>query len=325
MNTTKILRILPVTFGVLAIFASAVFPTAARAEEPAPKCRACEASGTRAPLLSVATETGVPLLSKIPYLSRLFKNTSHKEGERIGVDFDFEIGQNGIIVTKDGLAAEMCESTARPQLFVIRRTAHGPAVAACGKDEPCCGKECEQSSACCEKGCEFICEEKEHAGLSWERIVELTAHNAALEATVEAQEGLLEARAEMMERFAEVMVEKAKLEAKVESLAQQAEFTKEMLALASENARLKAQIEMGEAKLALVHEMAKLAIENEQLKLALKSRHPSGALSSDVEYLPPAPASKPSRTSPAKKASFQQPEPFPSPVGPEPIGPAPSR
>lgn len=312
MNTTKILRILPVFSGMLAIFAAAAaFPTAASAEEPAPKCRAC-----------AVTETGVPLLSKIPYVNRLFKNVTPREVEQIGVDFDFDIPTAGPAKCAIQAGCNECvKNASRPQVLVVRTTSQGKAVNACCANEACCEAEVAQAIACLKGGCE----KEAGQGLSWERIVELSAHNAALETMLEAQEGIQEARAEMMEHLTEVLVENAKLEAKVESLAQQAEFTKEMLALASENARLKAQIEMGEAKLALVHEMAKLAIENEQLKLALKSRHPSGELSSDVEYLPPAPASKPGRLAPAKKASFQQPEPYPHPVGPEPIGPEPSR
>ncbi len=311
MNTTKILRILPVFSGMLAIFAAAAaFPTAASAEEPAPKCRAC-----------AVTETGVPLLSKIPYVNRLFKNVTPREVEQIGVDFDFEIPTAGPAKCAIQAGCNECvKNASRPQVLVVRTTSQGKAVNACCanearcENEACCEAEVAQAIACLKGGCE----KEAGQGLSWQRIVELTAHNAALETMLEAQEGIQEARAEMMEHFAEVMVEKAKLEAKVEALTQQAELTKEMLSLAGENARLKAQLEMGEAKLALVHEMAKLAIENEQLKLALKSRHPNGELSSDVEYLPPAPSPKPSRTSPAKKASFQQTEPYPHPIGPEP-------
>jgi len=102
----------------------------------------------------------------------------------------------------------------------------------------------------------------------------------------------------------------------VETLAQQSQITKEMLALISENARLKAQAQLAETKLTVVHEMAKLAMENEQLKLALQKRHASGQLADDVQYLPPSPEFKPSRTAPAKKASFHEVQPTERPSDP---------
>lgn len=296
MNTTKSFRILPVAAGVLALIAAAALPAAGRAEEPAPECNMC-----------AAKETPSSLLGKIPYLGKLFKNVSHKEVEQIGVDFDFEIRQDGQACPQI-VAIPVPHGSPTP-FFAVRRTGLCLTAAECCEEEACCGKECAEASACCQAACEV----RECGGRSWERIIELTAHNAALEATLEAQGELVQAqgefqdaRAEMMEHFAEVLVEKAKLEAKVESLAHQAEFTKEMLTLASENARLKAQIEMGEAKLAMIHEMAKLAIENEQLKLAARSRAVPAQLSNDLEHLPPAPTTRATHAAPAKKASFQE-------------------
>jgi hypothetical protein len=300
MNTTKTLRILPVTFGVLAIIATAAFSTTGRAEDPSPKCRVC-----------VAQEKAVPVLGQIPYLGRFFKNTSHQEVERIGVDFDLEICPDCPQACKAPVAAGVCQPTARPQLFVIRKTASGQAIATCCNDEPCCGKECKAAAACCEKGCEIICEEEECEGLSWERIVKLTAKNATLEAMLEARESFADEKTEFLEMLAELSMEKVALEGKVAAMAQKAELTKEMLTLVSENARLKAQAEMAEVKLSMLHEMAKLAKENEQLKLATRSRAVPAQLSNDVEYLPPSPhTNRPVRSSPAKKATFQEEEPL---------------
>ncbi|MCE9524887.1 MAG: hypothetical protein K8R36_02390 [Planctomycetales bacterium] len=311
MNTTKTLRFLPATFGVLAILATAAFPMAGRAEDPSPKCRVC-----------VAQEKAVPVLSQIPYLGRFFKTVTHQEVERVGVDFDFEICPDCPQACKGGVAAGVCQSTAGPKLFVIRKTANGQMTATCcndepscgkdepgcGKDEPCCGKECAAATACCEKGCEIICEEDECQGLTWERVIELTAKSAALEAVLEAHEAFDEEKSSLIETLAMSMVEKAKLEGKVEALTQQAELTKEMLTLVSENARLKAQAEMAEVKFSMLQEMAKLAKENEQLKLSTRTRAVPAQLSSDVEYLPPSTHKQPARSAPAKKATFQDDE-----------------
>jgi hypothetical protein len=194
-------------------------------------------------------------------------------------------------------------------LFVIRKTASGQTIATwrndepgCGNDEPCCGKECEEASACCENTCEIICEEDECQGLSWERVIGLTAKSAALEAVMEAREAFDAEKSELIESLAMSMVEKAKLEGKVEALAQQAELTKEMLTLVAENARLKAQAEMAEVKISMLQEMAKLAKENEQLKLSARSRSVPAQWNEDVEYLPPGPVTKPTRATHSKKA-----------------------
>ena len=289
MNLTKTGRFHAVIGGALLLAAAAVSPFPARGEEPPPDCPQCNAA-----------ERAIPFWSKIPYVSRLFKNVGQQEFERIGVDFDIEVCQ-------------ACPTTT--PLFMVRRTAHGQIAAPCCENEPCCGKDYEESSACCRASCETA----KHGGPSWEQIVELTAENAALEATLEAQTAFHKEKSELFEMFAEVSMEKAKLEAKVESQAQHIELTKEMLTLVSENARLKAQVEMAEAKVALVHEMAKLALENEQLKLALKSRSGSGQLADDAQpadknaaqYLHPSPEAKPSRAGPAKKASFHDADPSP--------------
>src|SRR5438105_3524281 len=137
MNTTKTFRLLPVTFGVLAMIAAAPLPGAVRAKEPkpaaacaapisvrstspAPTCAAptC-ATPARTTRTLVAEERAVPVLSQIPYLGRLFKNVTHHEVEQIGVDFDFEICPDCPQACKVGIPAGVCQSTARPQLFVI--------------------------------------------------------------------------------------------------------------------------------------------------------------------------------------------------------------
>lgn len=319
MYTTKSLRLLPVTFGVLAIIATAALPGTTRAKEPkppgacaAPTCATCTAP-TRTTRTLVAEEHSVPFLSQIPYLGRLFKNVGYKEVERIGVDFDFDVQvcPDCPQACKPDASAGVCQSSGGPKLFVIRKTAGGQMTATCSSEEPCCGKECALASPCCDtEDCEIICEEDECDGLSWERIIELTAKNAALEAVLEAREAFDEEKSDLIESLAMSMVEKAKLEGKVETQAAHAELTKEMLALATENGRLKAQVEMAEAKLALVQEMAKLAVENEQLNLAIKSRSGSSHLADDVQFLPPAPQRKPVHTAPTR-AQFEETEVLP--------------
>ena len=281
---------------------AAAASTAVRAAEP-PACPKCSTA-----------ERGIPILSRIPYVNRLFKNVgpaqdakvSPQDFERIGVDFEFEICPDCPVPLNISSAA--CTQSAGSQLLAVRRASHQQAPAPCCEKACCengCGEDCAEGSPCCRASCETA----ERRGLSWERIVELTAKNAALEASLEAQTAFHEEKSEMMESLAEMAIEKAKLEVQVETLTQQSQITKEMLALISENARLKVQAQMAETKLTVVHEMAKLAMENEQLKLALQKRHTPGQLADDVQYLPPSPEFKPSRTAPAKKASFHEVQP----------------
>ncbi|MBC7853185.1 MAG: hypothetical protein IAF94_07095 [Pirellulaceae bacterium] len=264
MTTTKNVRFQTTIWGIL-LLAAAATPIAVLGEDIAPVCPKCS-----------TVQRGIPILSKIPFVSRLFKNVGADEDqtvapqdfERIGIDFDFEVCPD--CPAPIGISSAARSQNAGALLFAVRRAAHAQEAAACREPGPCCGKECVDVSTCCQDACcPAGCEMAERSGLSWERIVELTATNAALEATLEAQAEFQEEKSEMMDSFVAILMEKAKLEAQVETHAKQAELTKELLALVSENARLKAQAEMAEAKLALVHEMAKLAIENQNLKVAL--------------------------------------------------------
>jgi hypothetical protein len=306
MNRTKFAGLQTVICGILPLIAIAALPAPAPGKEPGPKCATL-----------VAEETAIPVLSDIPFIGQLFKSIKHTpvQGcEPIAVDFAFEICPDCPVPL--GISSAPCTQSAGSQVFAVRRTSHQQIAAPCCekaccenaqccKNEACCGEDCAEVPPCCRASCETA----EHRGLSWERIVKLTAKNAALEASLEAQSAFHEEKSEMMESLAEMAIEKAKLEVQVETLAQQSQITKEMLSLISENARLKVQAQLAETKLTVVHEMAKLAMENEQLKLALQRRHTPGQLADDVQYLPPLPEAKPSRIAPAKKASFHEVQP----------------
>src|SRR5436190_5614215 len=253
----------------------------AHGDEPAcPKCS--------------ANQQGVPLLSKIPYVSRLFKTAKCEDCqgdfERIGVDFDIEVCEH--------CPPPASASRANPPLitrWVVVKGEKQPKVLACeaatcgvpvARASNCAASNC-KAAVCCEAAecCQASCS-KEASSLSQDRIIEIYAENAALKATLEAQSAFHKEKLEMLEMLAGLSTEKAKLESQLETLVHQSEATKETLALMSENARLKAQVEAAEAKLTIVHEMAKLAMENEQLKLALQKRQNHGLISNEVQDLP---------------------------------------
>lgn len=311
MTKTQNGRFLAALCGGLLLAGATLRLDAARGDEPPAVCPKCS-----------TVQQGIPLLSKIPYVSKLFTNGTAalcqdcQDVARIGVDFDVEVCQEcpppappafraGPLVArwfvveggnKSACQANICESD-------------------CGSDDcqtlACKDAACCEASACCQASCGTTA-----SGSSWERIVDLTARNAALEATLEAQTVFQKEKSEMFAMLAELNAHKAKLEAQVETLAQQNQVTKEMLTLMTENARLKCQVEAAEAKLTIVHEMAKLAMENEQLKLALHKRQNHGLISGDVQYFPPAPETQGNRVVPARAplediVPVPQPQPLP--------------
>ncbi len=269
-----------VALGMLAVAAVAV------AEEP--KCQ-CPATVTR-------HEEVVPILSKVPYISRLFKNvaivtppcatgecavaghgtqanctqakcadgncpavTTHII-ERIGVDFD--------VVA----AGKECEGQACPVgKLTVCDVAACKAIAVAEKacDAACCeGKVC----ACESKVATTACPCSKSAAkidALWEKIVELSAGQAAAEAALEVKEDTLDRTAEMLEALAEVHAEKARLEAKLELQEGQTELLGKLAEMAAENAQLKAQVELAEAKAKVMEHTVEITVENERLKMRL--------------------------------------------------------
>lgn len=277
-------RFQAVLWGVLLLAGSFALPGEARSGEPQPACPKCS-----------AVERGVPVLDKIPFVARLFKNagTSQdrkcappQELERIGIDFDVEVCQDCPAECVFDSVSGACPQNALPQILVMRHMVHGKLASPCCEDDRCeddrceegCGEDCEEASACCRAA-----NESAKHGLSWERIVELTAQNAALEASLEAQSAFHEEKSELTDSFVEILMENARLQAQVETQAKQAGLTKEVLELVSENAKLKAQAELAEERLALVQQMAKLAVENEHLKVALQLANGKGRPSTTVD------------------------------------------
>lgn len=217
----------------LAIIATALLSSKiAGGEEP---CERCE-------LRFEVKATGVPWLDRIPYVSRLFKNSAAEPGcgedfERIGVDFEAVPGR---VFEIEGLSG-VC-----------------PACFKCSEDSKCCSE-----GKCCAAECQVA---KGEPSELWEHLAELTAENAAMEATLEAHEALLDAKEKMFETLAGVLVEKAKLEAKLEMVEHRDAMLKEMVELHAENAKLKAQAELAQQKEELLQGQLATVLENERLK-----------------------------------------------------------
>ncbi len=245
-------------------------------------------------------EVGVPILSKVPYLSRLFRSVGvvHEAGceagpcektpcadqfERIGVDFEF---------------CQTCPDG------VVR---FGPIeLAVCSEDENCCcrGQECPVACAgcacpsagklavsqaaaacesascackcgagqCCAGACAAVSKTSaaaHHAAACqcagrdelWEHLVEMAAAKGAAEAALEARQE----HSELLDALVEMATKGAALEAKLEAQAELHKTFERMVELASENAQLKARVELAEIKAAMLKETIPVAIEKELL------------------------------------------------------------
>jgi hypothetical protein len=256
-----------------------------------PKCQ-CPAS-------AAVHEVGVPLLSKVPYLSRLFKNVGvavpvcpqecADAVEHIGVDFEFTVdGQTGVlqICPVDG-PATACQ-VGNCQVGTCQ--ANGCKVAACqaqgcqlAVSKVATKGACKCAADCCPDG-QCCCAAKatsQQAGTReaqlWEKIVELSAGQAAAEAAFEVQSDSLERSSELLEALAEVHAEKAKLEARLEALAETNKIAEQLLELAAENTRLKAQVELAEAKAEVMQATVEMTVENERLKMRVAELEEGGS------------------------------------------------
>ena len=299
---------------ILFLAGAAGLPATARGQQSEPACPQCR-----------KVERGIPFLSDIPYVGRLFRiagydqdqPASPQEFERIGIDFGIAqecpqpaanrlplpiapsvASQPFVIVGTNAPPApqpwapvpfgQAPSSYTSPQVFqaapfIQPAPSYAPAgfcqatscspASRCQTAASCQSSLCCQIAACCKNGeCREECAEgrccqaASHEGLSWELVVELTADNAALEATLAAQSEFQKERSGLLDSLVQVSLEKGKLEAQVELHAKHLELTREMLALISENARLKAQAELAEQKMALIQGATQLALENHQLK-----------------------------------------------------------
>lgn len=207
-------------------------PGMARAQDAKEGCRDC------------VTQNGDSLFSRIPYLSRLFKNVEAascpeccdealKVGEdfveRIGVDFDFSP-----------------EAT-----FGIQVVEFCPAPGACGRATANTAKARTLCLACDDGACDIDeeCVAEGDEGLQ-QRLLNLTVQAAVLGNLSELQSELVATRLELSEELAKAKVE----------------HFEELLKLAVENAQLKAKLEFQSEREALQSQIAELTIHSVSLQ-----------------------------------------------------------
>ena len=264
------------------LFAVMIVALAALARAEEPKCKCPEAT---------AVDVGVPLLSKVPYVNRLFKKVTvvHHGVEAPAVEqaqFQFEIGLAGPAACEACPAgkAAACGTAAcgkdgclvRPIKVAVPALGINHCAADCACAGECaCAKQCSCEAACpavkvaaarCGAGCGAHHHTAHHKEIV-DQIVELTAAAAAAEARLEAREESLETTAELLQALAELTGEKAGLAARLEAQTEYHQLAEKLMELSAENARLKAQVELAEAKAAVMQQTVEMAVENERLKL----------------------------------------------------------
>jgi hypothetical protein len=260
-----------------------------------------------------AHEVGVPFLSKVPYISRLFKNIGVagpacqgqcNQAEHIGVEFAICPDEHtGIlrVCPVDGpqhaCQTAACESACKAggcqagACQVAAKAACQCPGDCCPDGKCCCSAKvaakaaCQCPGDCCPDG-RCCCSAKVAAGgcpchatkdtALWEKLIELSAGQAAAEAALEYQEEAFESTTELLETLAGLHAEKSQLEAKLEAQAEHAKWTEQMLELATENIRLKAQVELAEAKAEVMRATVEMTVENERLKLRVAELEQGG-------------------------------------------------
>ncbi|MFO0902650.1 MAG: hypothetical protein U0939_06600 [Pirellulales bacterium] len=253
---------------------------AATSTSSKPAC--CTASAVR------CTASAVPMLSRIPYLNRLFKNQPLSEAgeacvcvdevyERIGIDFDFSDLQatdhrdgrfefEFTAPTTSRLGVQVAEfagpvtASCRPRVFVFSPNTTMQLGLSVLDDAPVCGtcpSECSDSLAECDKTCtscstlcESPCEELTNAQLM-ARLHQITTQNAMFATLTEAQEQIAEARTELLESLMETQIT----------------HLEEKHALQLEIAQIKAKLEFQSEREKLQAEIADLRHENTALQL----------------------------------------------------------
>jgi hypothetical protein len=231
----------------------------------------------------VIGEEMLPQMVRLPFFGHLFESSNcacnpclcqpacHcSEGGEFGVDFDVATGPRQMIIVKRFEApANACESACAAAQCGTSKCSEGACTAA---------KQTAAATGCATECCELVATANCAAGkvacgsgacqqANIERLLELVADRAGLAAALESQEAIQDAKTEMFESLAGLLMEKAKLEAKVALQGERDEIAKRTQELAMENARLKAQIEFVSHREEITRQAAKLSFENEKLKL----------------------------------------------------------
>lgn len=248
--------------------------------------------------LRVELRGKIPLLERIPIVKYFTVQDQECSdcvvgtdgAQRIGVDFDllpghmvayFPNGERQVICPEKECPA--CETTTACTAAKCDALANK-----CGVDGPCVGcKEVdtevvahtEQFTLEC-TGLQQMCQAG-HAQLCGE-LAELRVENAALHATREAREALVQSRMELFQQLLDLATANARLEAEVDFLSNQNALRQELLSLQGENEKLKAAVLFAEERHEMQRQAIEVASENERLKLRVAELEQQGSAAKKV-------------------------------------------
>jgi hypothetical protein len=260
------------TFLAAAVLAAALAPWAGAAEPPC-QCPQAQTAGN---------EVCVPILTRLPYINRLFKvvrtgepGSCSCQGERIGIDFDIATVSQAHCPLATGVGAAKCTAAG---CTAAGCTAAGGAACKCCTASGCAGKNCPCTAAAVAAAVHEEAAADHHAAHAHHHEhIKLTAEKAALEAVLEAREQTQERFAEMLESLAGLTAENARLEAKLEARQEREKLLESLHALSAENKRLAGQIEAAERQAETIREAMQIALENERLKARVAQLEASAA------------------------------------------------
>lgn len=225
--------------------------TASAADGPAPQpCQSCQ--------VKVELRGTIPLLSKIPYLSRLFPNHS----EVVTAGATESVATESVATASAATASAATAGVTCPMM----KSGGCPGCPGCpGLSGDGCAIGTIESS-------ERVLTDLSHEGQDLSggmshavANLELCEELATLRAELTTHETLAEAREEMFESYLELATEKARLECHLEFAAAREELREGMRELMAENAKLQSKLELAEKHHELELQTQRIHVENERL------------------------------------------------------------
>ena len=232
-----------------------------------------------------AQSSNAPILSKIPFLNRLFKNTTTNAGgfERIGVDFDFHVPACQQCVSQETCDAceAACKQPCKPcDLTRASRCCSTESAAACQKQCEPCDVLCMQPFEIYAETCDEDDRAKECLDTLLLRLIEDRRDFFNVVERIRREQ--LEREDELHEMLLDTSVvaaaAQATLETRIEFAEKESRLREELAQAKMENVMLAAKLEVSQQKEKLAAEILKMQFvgshlqsENAQLKEQLAS------------------------------------------------------
>jgi hypothetical protein len=246
-----------------------------------------------------ASATGCPMqiLSKVPYISRLFRVVGTEcpnDAERIGVDFEFCVDGECPLGLRL-LECSQCDAAAcsAAKACCDAKCCSTKCCAETSCTEKCGAAKCSTAKCCAAKGCEAqVCTAGQCKATACCAAAKLGCCEGKLVAKEACQSEACQCSSGkkcccedkcqcancacgdshpslLTQHLLTLTAKNAELEARLEARDQRDELLDQLIELSTENARLSAKLELAEAKTQIVQQMMQMALENQHLKTQL--------------------------------------------------------